>query len=82
MDAVQRGARGTGMDVIYNPRTVETQIAGNQPPAAPSPLVPDEGPKAGQVYQNVKVLGDLSVANFNRHMVNITTWVAPQEGCA
>ena len=82
MDPVQRGYRGTGMEVVYNPRTVAAQIPLNQPPEAPGPAAPNEGPKAGQVYQNVKVLGDLSVANFNRHMASITAWVAPTEGCA
>jgi photosynthetic reaction center cytochrome c subunit len=81
VDPVQRGYRGTGMEVVYNPRAVEQLVPLNQPPAAPGPLAPDDGPKASQVYQNVKVLGDLSVANFNRHMAAITQWVAPQEGC-
>ena len=79
---VQHGFRGTGMEVVFNPRTVASQVALNQPPAPPSPVASNEGPKAGQVYQNVKVLGDLGVANFNRHMVAITAWVAPAEGCA
>jgi photosynthetic reaction center cytochrome c subunit len=82
VDPVQRGYRGTGMEVVYNPRTVELQVPLNQPPAPPGPAAPNEGPKASQVYQNVKVLGDLSVANFNRHMASITAWVSPQEGCA
>jgi photosynthetic reaction center cytochrome c subunit len=81
-DSVQRGYRGTGMQVVYNPRIVESLVPLNQPPESPGPQAPNEGPKAGQVYQNVKVLGDLSVANFNRHMANITAWVAPTEGCA
>jgi photosynthetic reaction center cytochrome c subunit len=33
------------------------------------------------VFQNVKVLGDLSVGEFTRHMVAMTAWVAPVEGC-
>ncbi len=82
VDPVQRGYRGTGMEVVYNPRTVAAQVPLNQPPAPPGPAAPNEGPKAGQVYQNVKVLGDLSVANFNRHMASITAWVAPEQGCA
>jgi photosynthetic reaction center cytochrome c subunit len=41
-----------------------------------------DGPKAGKVYQNVKVLGDLSVAQFTQLMVSMTNWVAPTEGCA
>ena len=80
-DSVQRGYRGTGMVQVYNPRTVEAQIPANQPPAKPGPLSPD-GPKAKDVYQNVKVLGELSVADFTRNMAAITAWVAPKEGCA
>jgi photosynthetic reaction center cytochrome c subunit len=53
----------------------------NQAPTAPDAASAD-GPKAGQAYQNVKVLGDLSVGQFNRHMVAITQWVAPDQGCA
>ncbi len=82
VDPVQRGYRGTGMEVVYNPRAVAAQVPLNQPPASPGPAAPNDGPKAGQVYQNVKVLGDLSVANFNRHMANITAWVSPEQGCA
>ncbi len=82
VDPVQRGYRGTGMEVVYNPRTVAEQVPKNQPPAPPGPLASNDGPKAGQVYQNVKVLGDLSVANFNRHMASITAWVSPEQGCA
>jgi photosynthetic reaction center cytochrome c subunit len=81
MEPVQKGFRGTGMEVVYNPRTVATLVPLNQPPAPSSPVLPNEGPKAGQVYKNVKVLGDLGVANFNRHMVAITAWVSPKEGC-
>jgi photosynthetic reaction center cytochrome c subunit len=80
IDTVQHGYRGTGMLQVYNPRTVEAQIPANQPPVAPPPASAD-GPKAKDIYQNVKVLGDLSVAQFNRHMAAITQWVSPKEGC-
>jgi photosynthetic reaction center cytochrome c subunit len=46
-------------------------------PAAANP----GGPTAAQAFQNVKVLGDLSVPEFTRLMVGITNWVAPQQGC-
>ncbi len=80
VDPVQRGYRGTGMEVVYNPRTVDKLVAANQAPAIADEASAD-GPKAGQIYQNVKVLGHLSVAQFNRHMAAITAWVSPQEGC-
>jgi photosynthetic reaction center cytochrome c subunit len=69
------------MEQIYNPRTLAKQASLNQAPSAPDAASAD-GPKASQVYQNVKVLGDLSVGQFNRQMVAITQWVAPDQGCA
>ncbi len=82
IDTVQRGYRGTAMVEVYNPRTLASQAAINQAPAD-GPAIPSDpsGPKAGQVYQNVKVVGDLGVAEFTRLMVSITSWVSPQEGC-
>jgi photosynthetic reaction center cytochrome c subunit len=78
-DVVQTGFRGTGMEQVYNPRRLEKVIANNEVPAALDPVDPG-GPKAGQVYQNVKVLGDLGVGEFTRLMVAMTNWVAPKEG--
>jgi photosynthetic reaction center cytochrome c subunit len=79
--SVQVGYRGTGMEQVYNPRLLAKQAALHAAPESAEPASSD-GPKAGQVYQNVKVLGDLSVAEFTRHMAAITQWVSPQEGCA
>jgi photosynthetic reaction center cytochrome c subunit len=81
IETVQTGFRGTGMEQIYNPRTLLKQASLNQAPTPPDAASAD-GPKASQVYQNVKVLGDLSVGQFNRQMVAITQWVAPDQGCA
>jgi photosynthetic reaction center cytochrome c subunit len=81
IDTVQRGFRGTGMDQVYNPRLLAAQADLNRVPES-LPAASPEGPKAGQVYQNVKVLGDLSVGEFARNMVSITNWVAPDKGCA
>ena len=80
METVQHGYRGTGMVQVYNPRIMEGVIEANQPPA-PAPAPAPDGPKAGAVYQNVKVLGDLSVGEFTRLMVAMTAWVAPEQGC-
>ncbi|MBU6270518.1 MAG: photosynthetic reaction center cytochrome c subunit [Betaproteobacteria bacterium] len=77
---VQTGYRGTGMEQIYNPRTLATQASLNAAPAA-QPAAASDGPKAKEIYQNVQVLGDLSVAEFTRHMTAITQWVAPTQGC-
>jgi photosynthetic reaction center cytochrome c subunit len=81
IETVQTGYRGTGMEQIYNPRILAKQIPLNQAPVAAEAASAD-GPKASEVYQNVKVLGDLSVAQFNRQMAAITQWVAPDQGCA
>jgi photosynthetic reaction center cytochrome c subunit len=78
---VQTGFRGLGMEQIYNPRTLAKEAALNTAPAAPE-AASAEGPKARDVLKNVQVLGDLSVAQFTRHMAAITQWVSPQEGCA
>jgi len=80
-DSVQHGYRGTGMVQVYNPRTLELKEEENTiPPSLPA--LPGDGPKASQVYKNVKVLGNLSVNEFTRLMLSMTSWVAPTEGCA
>ena len=81
IETKQLGYRGTGMEQNVNPRLEAVKLAANQAPAPADAASPD-GPKAGQVYQNVQVLGHLSVAEFSRHMASITQWVSPQEGCA
>jgi photosynthetic reaction center cytochrome c subunit len=81
MDVVQRGYRGTGMQVVINPRMLDESVIANTPPAA-QPAMPAGGPKAGDIYQNVQILGDLGVAEFTRLMASMTEWVAPEQGCA
>ena len=80
VDAVQRGFRGTGMEQVYNPRAVAALAPANVAPVA-TPIAPAEGPKAKDVFKNVKVLGDLSVGEFTRLMTAMTSWVAPEQGC-
>ena len=77
---VQRGYRGTGMVEVYRPAAVADAAAINTPPPA-SPAASPDGPKASQVFKNVKVLGDLSAGQFAQIMVDMTAWVAPQQGC-
>lgn len=77
IDSTQTGYRGTGMADIQNPRDAQATEAY---PAA-LPAAPTSGPKAGDVYQNVQVLGDLSVAEFTRLMTAMTAWVSPEAGC-
>ncbi len=80
VNTVQRGYRGTGMAEVYHPATLADAAAINAPPA-PSATASPDGPRASQVFQNVKVLGDLSAGEFTQIMVDMTAWVAPQQGC-
>jgi len=82
VDVVQRGYRGTGMDLVYNPRTEATLSAANQAIPAVTPPAEPGGVPATAVYKNIQVLTDLNVAQLTRVMLAITTWVAPPgESC-
>lgn len=80
VDTVQRGYRGLAMEQNYNPEDFSQLIAANQ---APEPLdaAPEGGDLAGDVYENVEVLGDLRQPEFTRLMNAMTQWVAPEQGC-
>lgn len=80
VESAQRGFRGLGMVAIENPRTARAEFARQQVPEA-APPAPSGGPRAADVYQNVEVLGDLSVPEFSRLMTAITEWVSPEQGC-
>ena len=77
----QTGYRGTGMEHLIHPDRVAELAADNVAPAAATPVLPDSPPYARDIYENVEVLGDLSVGNFNRLMAAMTAWVSPEEGC-
>lgn len=83
IDSEQTGFRGTGMAHISNPR-IATPLLEEQLAAVPAsqPPPPGGGPTAGQIYQNVQLLGHLSVAEFNHLKQAWTDWIAPEEGCA
>jgi photosynthetic reaction center cytochrome c subunit len=81
IDAVQTGFRGTGMELVYNPRIVAENLDLHKAPA-PYPDLGKDGPKARQVYKNVQIFGDLSANEFNRLMLAMTQWIAPEQGCA
>lgn len=81
IDWIQHGYRGTGMDYIYNPRLLAAIAADNKAPPV-LPLAGNAGPRAGDIYKNLKVLNDISVGEFTRLMVSMTNWVAPGQGCA
>lgn len=80
VDVEQVGYRGTGTQNPDNPRLRERDAARHEAPAALSEA-PDSGPRAGDAYENVEVLGDLSIPQFQRVMRAMTEWVAPEEGC-
>ncbi len=79
--AEQLGYRGLGMGQISNPRAAALLKFANSVPEPLDPA-PAAGKKASAEYKNVKVLGDLSVDQFNRVMLAITAWVSPDQGCA
>ncbi len=76
----QTGFRGLAMVDVQNPRRVAERVAANRIPE-PQPAVEPSGQKAGELYENVQVLGDLDVEQFNRLMAAITEWVSPEQGC-
>ena len=79
----QTGYRGTGAQQVIRTKLEDKLRLANVVPPPPYDLPKDEGgPRAGQEYQNVKVLGDLSVDEFNYTMAALTAWVAPEaQGC-
>jgi photosynthetic reaction center cytochrome c subunit len=80
VETVQRGFRGTGMELVYTDRAVARIAARNIPPERTEPVDP-VGEKSSDVYENVQVLGDLDAAQFTRLMIAITAWVSPEQGC-
>ncbi len=83
IDVSQSGYRGTGMAQFMNPDELHSLVRANEIPEAPYPLdaVDMAGPRASEVYENVQVLGDISVDQFDRLMIAMTEWVSPEEGC-
>jgi photosynthetic reaction center cytochrome c subunit len=79
--ATQNGYRGLGMTEIDTASHVRSSRASVQIPQSQDPA-PAGGPLATTEYKNVQVLKDLSVDQFNRVMLSITEWVAPEQGCA
>lgn len=79
-DAEQLGYRGTGMEQVANARTEAQRAVANQAPPSLDPVEP-AGPRAGDLYDNVQVLGDLTITEFNRLMNALTEWVSPEAGC-
>jgi photosynthetic reaction center cytochrome c subunit len=75
----QTGPRGIGMQIPALDMDVDPTIADYYTEA---PYPREEGePLASEIYENVQVLGNLTDGNFNRLMVAMTQWVAPDQGC-
>jgi photosynthetic reaction center cytochrome c subunit len=77
-DVQQTGYRGLGLEQITDRNR---RLAAGEVPPPPYALPPDEGPRASEAYENVQVLGDMSVERFNHLMAAITQWVSPEQGC-
>lgn len=82
-EVVQVGYRGTGMELVYNPRLLAELAAKNQLPPALAQLESAPGtPLAKDVYQNVQVLTDLDIVEFTHQMTAQANWIAPEQQCA
>jgi photosynthetic reaction center cytochrome c subunit len=77
---IQRGYRGTGLEIVYLPKTLAKTRADNVAPA-PEPKQDPAGQPSSQVYQNVKVAGNVDANEFLRLMASISNWVAPVQQC-
>ncbi len=80
-ETAQTGPRGTGMVQVKSPEREEAKRAAIVLPEV-QPEADASGPRASEVYENVKVLGHLSEGQFIRVMAAITEWVQPEQGCA
>ena len=82
-ESIQTGPPGIGMVVTE----FESDLATPDPTLAEyyteAPYAPEIGePLAGEVYENVQVLANVTEGNFLRLMNAMTQWVSPDEGCA
>jgi len=81
-ETVQRGYRGTAMELIYDKSDLAKQfaeVAAHIPAAIPPAGPPTAGPSP---WRNVQVLTDVSPAEFTRTMLAMSTWVAGTGNCA
>jgi len=79
VDTAQIGFRGVAMETVTNPRIDATLKARNTVPEPITPAPPGDPAPPG-TWQNVAVLGNLSVAEFNRTMLAMQSWVSPTSG--
>lgn len=79
-ETIQSGFRGTAMEQAYDMNRVD---AAYSQVVIPEVLPPAGGSPPGPLpWQNVQVLNDISVAEFNRTMIAMSTWVAGTGNCA
>ncbi len=80
----QVGFRGTGMVQVTGAPAYKAALASVAAVPESEPYIePDaDSVLARDVYENVQVLGHVTEDNFNRLMLAITEWVAPEQGCA
>ncbi len=81
----QLGPRGAGMEQNVNLARVR---ADSEVPPSVYELTSRDGPRASELYPELRVLGGISVEEFNLLMANMTEWVVPKDappseaGCA
>lgn len=80
VDTVQVGYRGTAMEQNYDHGDLKAKFAQVKIPQSPPPA--GESPPGPLPWKNVQVLNDISVAEFNRTMIAMSTWVAGTGNCA
>jgi photosynthetic reaction center cytochrome c subunit len=79
--SVQGGFRGLAMAQLSTKHSENLLKLANTLPDPIDKASPD-GDKATAVYKNVQVLTDLSADQFNRVMLGLAAWVAPEDqGC-
>lgn len=79
-DSVQVGYRGVGMEQNYNRGDLKQKFAQVKLPEVVAPA--GASPPGPLPWRNVQVLNDISVAEFNRTMIAMSTWVAGTGNCA
>lgn len=83
IDESQTGYRGTSMMTLKDRGQEadfrETVVVPEEPWELELPAEGEE--LAGDLYENLQVLGHLGDDQFNRLMTAITEWVSPEEGC-
>ena len=79
-DGLQTGYRGTAMVQVIDQEKQAALVQANIAPESPWDPDPD-GERAGDLYENVQLLGHLSDDQFNHFMASITEWISPEEGC-